>query len=98
MSAITPGQRLYSAVSSVEIIVVKPGTATAIACAGEAMTTVRPDAVTVSAAGAELELSKRYEDAESGLLVLCTKTGAGPVTVDGREVVALEAKPLPSSD
>lgn len=98
MSDITPGQRLYSAVSTVELIVVKAGAARVIACGGQAMTAVRPDAPSAEATGGELELSKRYEDAESGLLVLCTKTGPGPVVVDGREIVALEAKPLPSSD
>lgn len=98
MSVITPGQRFYSAVSTLEMIVVKPGTATEVCCGGEAMVSARPEAQSATAAGVELELGKRYTDEESGLLLLCTKSGPGPVTVDGREIASLEAKSLPSSD
>ena len=43
-------------------------------------------------------LGKRYEDQDSGLEVLCTKAGAGPLSLEGVLLLPKEAKPLPSSD
>lgn len=96
MTDLTPGKRLYSAASTVEIIVVKPAAVT-LQCAGTDMLTAAPE-VRGDAAGAAIALGKRYEDHESGLLVMCTKPGSGPLTADGRELVLLTAQALPSSD
>jgi hypothetical protein len=43
-------------------------------------------------------LGKRYVDEQSGLEVLCTKAGAGPLAADGRPLVIKAAKVLPASD
>jgi hypothetical protein len=43
-------------------------------------------------------LGKRYELAGAGVEVLCTKAGAGPLTLDGELLSQKGAKPLPSSD
>jgi hypothetical protein len=43
-------------------------------------------------------LGKRYVDAESGLEALCSKPGAGSLSLDGRPLSMKEAKKLPASD
>ncbi|WP_016694149.1 hypothetical protein [Rhodococcus rhodochrous] len=43
-------------------------------------------------------MGKRYEDAETGLEVLCVKAGAGSLSIAGRPLSFKEAKTLPSSD
>ncbi|MGV8880661.1 MAG: hypothetical protein ACOH19_00750 [Rhodoglobus sp.] len=97
ISNIRAGARLYSSVSSAEFIVVKPADVE-LTCAGaplgDAPSGIAPDASAVDI----LALGKRYEDTTSGLLVMCTKAGAGPIEADGRVLSMLTAKPLPSSD
>jgi hypothetical protein len=46
----------------------------------------------------DILLGKRYADESSGLEVLCTKPGPGPLTVDGRPLEVKGPKPLPASD
>jgi hypothetical protein len=94
---ITPGQRWYSAASTAEIIVVKAASVE-LACAGEPMVAARPESTPPSGADAPVQIGKRYTDEESGLLVLCTKGGAGPLTADGRILGELQTQALPSSD
>jgi hypothetical protein len=43
-------------------------------------------------------LGKRYADPVSGLEVLCTKSGTGTITVDGRPAAMLAPRQLPASD
>ena len=43
-------------------------------------------------------MGKRYVDAESGLEALCTKPGAGSLSLDGRPLAVKATKKLPSSD
>jgi len=100
------GGRYRSKNTTVEIIVVKgPKQEIAFTCAGEEM--VGREAGPRSTAGENppdtaaedlLVLGKRYVDSDSGLEVLCTTAGAGPVCVDGRRMAMAEAKLLPSSD
>lgn len=98
MSTITPGQRLYSAASTAEIIVVKAASVE-LACAGEPMVTARPETTPPTAGSdAPVQVGKRYTDEQSGLLVLCTKGGAGPLTADGNILGELQTQALPSSD
>ena len=54
-------------------------------------------AVPEGAAGGS-QLGKRYVDAASGIELLCSKSGAGSLSVDGRATTLKEAKKLPSSD
>lgn len=96
MSDVKPGARFYSVASNVDVIIVKPA-AVQLACAGEPMSVTAPGE-RVAGEGTNVELGKRYEDVDSGLLVMCTKPGAGPLTADGRVLQQLSAKPLPSSD
>ncbi len=42
-------------------------------------------------------LGKRYES-ESGIIVLCTKAGAGIISCDGKPMTEVKPKRLPSSD
>lgn len=43
-------------------------------------------------------LGKRYADPETGLELLCSKAGDGPLTVDDRPLGVKAPKALPSSD
>jgi hypothetical protein len=97
MSTFTPGQRLYSAASTAEVIVVKAATVD-LNCAGESMLAARPEAASAAGTEAPVLVGKRYTDEESGLLVLCTKGGAGPLMADGRVMNELQTQALPSSD
>lgn len=91
------GTRIFSDASSVEAIIVT-GADVDLACGGSSVLTERPDAVRSTADGADLAVGKRYEDAESGLVVMVTRAGAGPLTADGRELAQRAAAALPSSD
>jgi hypothetical protein len=98
-----PGSRWKSAVCDTEVVVVRPPSApAALECGGQPMTphaAERPAGLALSpdhAAGSLL--GKRYTDAESGLEALCSKPGAGSLSVDGRPLAVKEAKKLPASD
>jgi hypothetical protein len=97
MSPITPGQRLYSAASTAEVIVVKAASVDLI-CAGQPMQATRPETAPAAGSDAPVLIGKRYTDEESGLLVLCTKGGSGPLLVDGRVMNEQQTQALPSSD
>lgn len=98
MTALRPGQRLFSTASSAELIVVRPADVD-LACAGAPLTDAAQNQAPASDGSAnELQIGKRYEDTETGLLLMCTKAGPGPITADGREMTLLSSKPLPSSD
>lgn len=43
---------------------------------------------------AGVEAGKHYSDAESGLELLCTQAGAGPIAADGRELGLIQVTPL----
>ncbi|HJR25500.1 MAG TPA: hypothetical protein VJ804_08510 [Acidimicrobiales bacterium] len=92
------GQKLHSTVSEAQVVVVKaPDADVEVACGGVPMVEEAP----ADAAGADGEgpqLGKRYADDELGLELLCSRAGAGALTVDGRELPLKGAKPLPSSD
>jgi hypothetical protein len=98
MAKPTPGLRLFSTQSGVELIVVK-GADGVLTCAGAPMVTQRPAPPVADAGGAaQVQLTKRYADAQSGLLVLCTRAGSGPLALDGRELTMQASQALPSSD
>lgn len=96
-----PGSRWRSAVSDVEVVVVRPPSAAGVlACAGEPMLAQgAPRTETAAAAPAGVSLvGKRYEDPASGLEALCARGGAGDLSFDGRPLTVKEARKLPSSD
>ena len=97
-----PGGRWKSAVCDTELVVVRPpkGPAT-LECGGHpviAHGAARPEGLALAAAGPTSAAGKRYNDAETGLEALCTRSGAGALSVDGRPLEAVGAKKLPSSD
>jgi hypothetical protein len=99
----TPGTRLTSTACSAQVIIVRPPQAPVqITCGGEPMTVLagsEPRPLTEPAGGAPgILVGKRYFDETSGLELLCTQAGAGPLAVNGREIGLKESKPLPSSD
>jgi hypothetical protein len=109
--SITPGSRWASTVSSIEVVVVRPGAGvTALTCGDAPMVPAGTTAPGTTAPGTTApgttapvngegcQLGKRYVDETTGLQLLCTKPGNGVVAVDGRPVQLLAAKPLPASD
>ena len=97
-----PGSRWRSAVCDTEAIVVRaPSVPVVFECGGQPMVPHGQDppaGVSIDPARAGgTAIGKRFEH-ESGLEVLCTKGGAGSLSVDGVALGMKEAKPLPSSD
>ena len=95
-----PGSRWKSALSDVEVVVVRPpATAGVMSCGGAPML---PHAAAKPGAGGEptgaSQAGKRYHDAESGLEALCSKGGAGALAFEGRALPIKDAKKLPASD
>lgn len=100
---IEAGSRLRSTTCTTEVMVVRVADPDAVlSCGGHPM---RPSSEPAGD-GAEVlapfdggsQIGKRYHDEAAGLEVLCTKAGAGSLSVDGRTLPAREAKPLPASD
>lgn len=96
------GTRLASTVCDTEVVVVKaPEADVEIGCGGALMVEVGQDAErgTLDASlGDPALLGKRYADDDLGLELLCTKAGAGALTLGGAVLGLKGAKPLPSSD
>ncbi|MGA8724449.1 MAG: hypothetical protein WB565_05365 [Acidimicrobiales bacterium] len=95
------GTRLKSAVSEAEVVVIKaaPGDVD-LRCGGVAMLDGSDEAATSQGGSTpvgSVELGKRYVDDDT-LEVLCSKGGAGELSVGDRPLVLKSAKPLPSSD
>ncbi len=98
---LTPGSRWKSAVSEAEVVLVRPPTSEGALTLGGveplAMTAERPASAPAPGDG-ECLLGKRYTDVETGIEILCTKSGKGGAAFDGRPLTLKEAKRLPSSD
>ncbi len=101
------GMHLVSVVSPASIIVLRaPKKDVEVCCGGVAMAVAENIArdIEVQAAangagtGAGLVLGKRYAHESSDLECLCTRAGAGELTVDGEPLILKDAKPLPPSD
>ena len=97
------GSRWKSAVCGTEIIIVRaPNEAVSLACGGHEVVGMQ-DAVaagTAPEAGQAngTQLGKRYTDEATGIEVLCVRSGAGSLTVDGRSLELKNPKRLPASD
>jgi hypothetical protein len=98
-----PGSRWKSAVCDTEVVVVRPPkTAASLECGGHPMIphgAERTGGLALSAdhAGGS-QTGKRFADSETGAEILCTKGGAGSLSIDGRPIEAKDAKKLPASD
>lgn len=100
---LTPGLRLESATCDTQVVVVKApagGVDVDVRCGGEPMRELGSggDRLPLGGAGEPTLMGKRYEDAELGLELLCTKGGDGALSVGDTALVVKGAKPLPSSD
>jgi hypothetical protein len=97
------GQKLNSAVSDAQVIVVKaPASEVELGCGGAPLVAEGSDAPAGAVLDAELaegpQIGKRYADEELGLELLCTRAGAGSLTCNGEVLAIKGAKPLPASD
>ena len=98
---VKPGLRLYSTVSTAQVVVVRaPGTPVELCCGSAPMTDVEPVGEPLPGTGDEAGplLGKRYVDEQTALELLCVKGGQGALTVDSRPLLVKGAKTLPSSD
>lgn len=101
MSELAAGRRLRSTGCHTEIIVIRaPHCDTELSCAGAPMAADDGARSAAPAGSADhgVVLGKRYVDEQTGLEVLCTKAGGGPLVADGRQLVIKAAKALPASD
>jgi hypothetical protein len=96
------GDRLRSAVSETELIVIKAaGGDVTLTCGGLPLVRAGEDGARGQiqpGQEGEVLLGKRYVDEEDSLELLCTKPGEGALAVDGHPLGLKSAKPLPSSD
>ncbi len=98
-----PGTRLFSAVCTTEMIVVKASGADAdVTIGGVAPVTAAADrdgsGSVVDGHGGGASMGKRYVDVEGAFELLCTKPGDGVPALDGVLFELKDAKPLPASD
>ena len=95
-----PGSRWKSALSDVEVVVVRPPSAAGeLTCGGAPMlphAAAKPEAAAPPEGASQA--GKRYHDADSGLEALCSKGGAGELGFEGRPLAVRDAKKLPASD
>ena len=98
-----PGTRLESATCDAQVVVVRApadGSDVDVRCGGEPMREAGTggDRLPVSFEGEATLLGKRYADDDLGLELLCSKPGAGALSVGDQPLLIKGAKPLPSSD
>lgn len=95
------GSRWTSAVSDVEIAVIKsPKRDIVLACGDQEVLPLGTEksGYVVISGDDEMLLGKRYTNQEGDLEILVTKGGSGILTADGAALVVKSPKPLPSSD
>lgn len=93
------GTKLRSTTGTTEVVVTRaPSIEIALTCAGAPLAEDGAGAETSTGTDDAILLGKRYVDEESGIELLCSKPGPGPLAADGRELVIKGAKPLPASD
>ena len=102
MSVVTkPGARLRSVTCATEVVVVKGGTEVDLWCGGEPMVAI-DDAATGGEPRAPFDegtlVGKRYVSEDEAIELLCTKPGAGSLSLGDAPLLVKGAKPLPSSD
>lgn len=103
MPSLKAGTRLTSAVCDTEIIVIRAVAGDHdLRCGGQPMLelgAVRDPALRLpQPAGGGTLVGKRYVDAGDSIEVLCTRSGAGTLALDGAPLILKQTKALPSSD
>jgi hypothetical protein len=97
-----PGSRLQSVTCDTQVIVVRaPADDVDVQCGGKPMVAAGADGETSTpAAGFDsgTAMGKRYASEELGLEILCTKPGAGSLSLGQQPLLEKDAKPLPASD
>lgn len=98
-----PGSRLYSAVCTTEVIVVKaPASPVELTIGGvvpvSSLDQRSPDGAPAVGHGEGSVMGKRYVDEAGTMELLCTKAGLGSIALDGTPLGLKDAKPLPASD
>ncbi len=96
------GQRLHSAVCDAQVVVVKaPGGELDVRCGGQPMVADpdgAPGGSLDTSIGEPAQLGKRYAAEDLGVELLCTRGGAGALSIGEQPVRLKGATPLPSSD
>ncbi|MEU1511481.1 hypothetical protein ABZ490_04880 [Streptomyces sp. NPDC005811] len=96
-----PGDQLAAATGTTRVIVIRVPVDTAgpIECDGTAMVPAgQAPAAPAAAATPGTLIGKRYVDADDTLELLCTASGAGPLTYGGQPLTVKAPKALPASD
>ncbi|MET9491251.1 AMP-binding protein [Nocardia sp. NPDC006630] len=99
---LTPGARVFSAVDSTELIVVRaPAGPVELTIGGApavlAATEKNASALTAAVDGGSA-IGKRYTNSAGTVELLCTRPGSGLPAIAGEDLVLKQAKPLPASD
>ncbi|PTR22826.1 hypothetical protein C8K36_1108 [Rhodococcus sp. OK519] len=93
------GARLRSTTSAAELIVIRvPGGDVDICCDGAPMVAPEQAGDPSGGTSGELQLGKRYSNAEGTVELLCTKPGSGVLTADGEPLGVKAPKAMPASD
>ena len=103
MPRLKPGARMRSAVCSTEVMVIQaPAEEVDVRCGGAPLvdlaTAPPPGAAPTPSAAGGTQIGKRYVSAAGDLELLCTKPGAGSLSLGSDALAIKGAKPLPSSD
>ncbi|MEQ8263939.1 hypothetical protein [Pseudohaliea sp.] len=101
MSEIKTGMRLKSAVSDVEVMVVKCEGVSSLTCGDVPMvpnTEAAPSDAGDYAGDEVCQLGKRYISPQGSIEVVCVKGGKGGLAADGEPLEVKAPTALPSSD
>lgn len=106
MTEFEPGARFQSTVCTTEVIVVVGRGEAELCCGGAAMVRAGSQPAIDPAGGVEPSpdaangtlLGKRYGDPAETIELLCTKAGAGSLSLADTPLTVKTAKPLPASD
>ncbi|WP_433526139.1 hypothetical protein ACQPZ2_15235 [Nocardia pseudovaccinii] len=99
--SLKPGTRIFSAVDSTELIVVKvPTTPIDLTIGGvpAVLSAAEKNGTAPATSTGGTAIGKRYTNAGATVELLCTKPGPGFPAIDGEVLVLKEARPLPASD
>jgi hypothetical protein len=102
MPELKPGARMRSVTCTTEVVVVRGAGEVDLRCGGQPMIGVSDPGASSGAPASGFDegtqIGKRYGDEGAGVEVLCTKAGAGSISIGEVLLLMQGAKPLPSSD